>query len=61
MGKLAGQIVTCPWHGMKFDVTTGCFAGRPDTGVASYRAMVVHGKILVALPRDTSMGASRPD
>jgi nitrite reductase (NADH) small subunit len=22
-GKLAGCIVTCPWHGFQFDVTTG--------------------------------------
>ena len=36
MGKLDGTIVTCPVHGMKFDVTTGCFAGTSDLGVASY-------------------------
>ena len=22
-GQLEGQIVTCPWHGWQFDVTTG--------------------------------------
>jgi nitrite reductase/ring-hydroxylating ferredoxin subunit len=22
-GSLAGNIVTCPWHGFQFDVTTG--------------------------------------
>ncbi len=22
-GALCGQIVTCPWHGWQFDVTTG--------------------------------------
>jgi nitrite reductase/ring-hydroxylating ferredoxin subunit len=49
MGKLDGSIVTCPWHGMKFDVTTGCFAGRADNGVVSYRVKVVDGKIMVAL------------
>ena len=27
LGKLNGNTVTCPVHGMKFDVTTGCFAG----------------------------------
>ena len=49
MGKLDGKIVTCPVHGMKFDVTTGCFAGTSDSGVASYPAKVVDGKIMVAL------------
>jgi len=48
-GRLDGTTVTCPWHGMKFDVTTGCFAGRPDNGVASYRVKVVDGKIMVAV------------
>jgi 3-phenylpropionate/trans-cinnamate dioxygenase ferredoxin subunit len=33
MGKLDGAIVTCPVHGMKFDVATGCFAGTSDFGV----------------------------
>ena len=49
MGKLDGKIVTCPVHGMKFDVTTGCFAGTSDFGVASFPAKVVDGKILVAV------------
>jgi nitrite reductase/ring-hydroxylating ferredoxin subunit len=49
MGKLDGRIVTCPVHGMKFDVTTGCFAGTSDFGVASFPAKVVDGGIVVAL------------
>jgi 3-phenylpropionate/trans-cinnamate dioxygenase ferredoxin component len=49
MGKLDGKIVICPVHGMKFDVTTGCFAGSSDFGVASYPVEVVDGKIMVAV------------
>lgn len=49
MGKLDGRIVTCPVHGMKFDVTTGCFAGTADYGVASFPAKVVDGEIVVAV------------
>ena len=49
MGKLGGGIVTCPLHGMKIDVTTGCFAGTSDKGVVTYPVKVVEGKILVAL------------
>ena len=41
LGKLNGRIATCPAHGMKFDVTTGCFAGTSDFGVASFPAKVV--------------------
>lgn len=49
LGKLNGTTVTCPVHGMKFDVTTGCFAGTSDIGVASYPVTVVDGKILVSV------------
>jgi nitrite reductase/ring-hydroxylating ferredoxin subunit len=49
MGRLEGSIVTCPMHGMKFDVATGCFAGTPDSGVDSYPVKVVDGKVMVGL------------
>jgi nitrite reductase/ring-hydroxylating ferredoxin subunit len=49
MGKLDGRTVTCPVHGMKFDVTNGCFSGTSDFGVASYPAKVVDGKIMAAV------------
>jgi 3-phenylpropionate/trans-cinnamate dioxygenase ferredoxin component len=47
MGKLDGKVVICPVHGMKFDVTTGCFAGTTHPGVASYPVNVADGKIMV--------------
>jgi len=49
LGKLDGKIVTCPVHGMKFDVTTGFFSGTSDPGVATYPVQVVDGKIMVAV------------
>ncbi len=48
-GKLNGSIVTCPVHGMKFDVTTGCFAGTSDFGVATYAVKVVDGRFMAAV------------
>ncbi len=56
MGKLDGKIVICPVHGMKFDVTNGCFAGTPHFGVASFPAKVVDGEILVAVPSKERTG-----
>ena len=47
--KLDGTIVTCRAHGMKFDVTTGCFAGTSDTGVTAHQVKIVDGKVLVAV------------
>jgi 3-phenylpropionate/trans-cinnamate dioxygenase ferredoxin subunit len=49
MGRLDGMIVTCPVHGMKFDVATGCFAGTSGFGVASYPVKAVDGKIMAAV------------
>lgn len=28
-GELSGNVVTCPWHGGQFDVTTGKVVGPP--------------------------------
>ena len=28
-GELSGKVVTCPWHGSQFDVTTGQVVGPP--------------------------------
>ena len=59
-----GTIVTCRAHGMKFDITTGCFAGGSDFGVASYPVKVVDGKIMVALdvsPPATATGDGADD
>ena len=37
-GFLDGTTVTCPWHGAKFDVTTGNNLSPPaPTGVPSYK------------------------
>jgi nitrite reductase/ring-hydroxylating ferredoxin subunit len=48
VGKLNGKIVTCPAHGLKYDVTTGQVT-TGGLGVASYAAKIVDGKILIAL------------
>jgi len=35
-GPLTGKIVTCPWHGWGYDVTTGKNALNPAVGVQCY-------------------------
>lgn len=40
-GKVNGSIVTCPWHGSKFDVKNGALKGPPAMkGVKSYKVVV---------------------
>lgn len=36
-GPLEGEVVTCPWHGSRFNVKTGAVLGPPATrGVKSF-------------------------
>ncbi|HVS75000.1 MAG TPA: Rieske (2Fe-2S) protein [Candidatus Acidoferrales bacterium] len=35
-GVLEGNIVTCPWHGWEYDVTTGKVVRNPAVGVDCY-------------------------
>lgn len=48
-GALRGAEVTCPWHGARFDVTTGEVRGPPaPRAVRSYAVKVEGGRVLVA-------------
>ena len=35
-GPLEGKIVTCPWHGWQYDMTTGKVVQNPAVGVDCY-------------------------
>jgi len=49
-GALVGNVVTCPWHGAHFDVTTGAVLGPPaPQGVISHRVTVEGDSIFVEL------------
>lgn len=53
-GELDGTIVTCPWHGAQFDVTTGQVVGPPaERSVAAYKVVLDGEDIRV----DVSQGA----
>ncbi|MBW8057571.1 MAG: non-heme iron oxygenase ferredoxin subunit [candidate division NC10 bacterium] len=40
-GPVEGEVVTCPWHGSKFNVTSGDVLTPPaGNGVSSYRVRV---------------------
>jgi nitrite reductase/ring-hydroxylating ferredoxin subunit len=45
-GELDGTTVTCPWHGWRYDVTTGkCLAPNPAMGVQSFPVQVVGDEV----------------
>jgi nitrite reductase/ring-hydroxylating ferredoxin subunit len=48
-GVLEGNVVTCPWHGWEYDVTTGKVAQNPTAGVACYAVEVRGDDIFVSV------------
>ena len=48
-GELDGCVVTCPWHGWTYDVTTGVSPDDPDAAVDSYPVRVDDEAVLVAV------------
>ena len=48
-GNLRRSVVTCPWHGWQFDVTTGTLVQDPSMSVARHEARVVGDEIQVRL------------
>ena len=46
-GALQGSVVTCPWHGWSFDVTTGKVSHNQAAGVACFLVEVRDGEVFV--------------
>lgn len=44
-----GEILTCPWHGFEFDITTGRCLSTPGLRVRQYPVTVEDGQIWVTL------------
>ncbi|HEY6353025.1 MAG TPA: Rieske 2Fe-2S domain-containing protein [Burkholderiaceae bacterium] len=47
-GKLQGTHITCPVHGLKFNVDNVCPAGAPTLEVKKYPLQVVAGMVMLA-------------
>jgi nitrite reductase/ring-hydroxylating ferredoxin subunit len=46
-GTLCGQVVTCPWHGFQFDVTTGQHQTSKSLVHPTFPVKIENGEILV--------------
>ena len=50
-GEVEGTVVTCPWHGATFDVTTGAVVGPPASeGVACYKVEIDGNDVKIEVP-----------
>jgi nitrite reductase (NADH) small subunit len=48
-GDLEGSVVTCPWHGWQYDVTTGACVTNPAAKVDRYEVKVEGTDVKVLL------------
>lgn len=48
-GRLNGCVVTCPWHGWQFDVTTGQHRLNPKYSHPRYDARIVGDEIQIEI------------
>jgi 3-phenylpropionate/trans-cinnamate dioxygenase ferredoxin subunit len=46
-GKLDGNMLSCPAHGLRFDLTTGCTPGAHPLCLTSFPVREVEGRLLV--------------
>jgi len=46
-GDLEDTIVTCPWHGFQYDVTTGRNVFDPEVGLETFDVRVSNGDVLI--------------
>lgn len=46
-GMLDGDVVTCPWHGWRFNVQTGKCSNVPTVSIKTYEVKIEAGDIYV--------------
>ena len=50
-GKVEGNVVTCPWHGSRFDIRTGEVVGPPARrSVVTYPVKIQDQMVFVEIP-----------
>ena len=50
-GELDGEVLTCPWHGAQFNITTGeVLRGPARRAIATYAVKVEDNAVFVSVP-----------
>ncbi len=58
-GEVSGDMVTCPWHGWRFNACSGCSLDPPGNDVRKYETKVEDGCIYLR-PLNSANGAASP-
>ena len=51
-GRLDGNVLQCPAHGLRFDLTTGCMPGAGGLCLKTYAIQETDGHIVIELDDD---------
>jgi nitrite reductase/ring-hydroxylating ferredoxin subunit len=46
---LEGRVISCPWHGIEFDVTTGAALANPKLKMRQYSLLIVDNEVRLRL------------
>lgn len=57
-GALDGEVVTCPWHQWKFDVSSGACVHSTQVRLRTYPSVVREGVVWVDLSREHAEDAA---
>ena len=48
----AGEILSCPWHGLEFDIRTGKSLASPRLWVRPYRVLIRDNRVVISTSRE---------
>lgn len=48
-GELEGEIITCPWHGWQYNVTTGENTSDPNLKIESFEVKIEEDNVQVKI------------
>lgn len=51
LGELAGDVLTCPWHGFQYDLRTGICLADTSAELDSYPVTVEDGAVFIHVPQ----------
>lgn len=59
-GQLEGCVLSCPAHGLRFDVRTGCMPGAGGLSLTTFPVRAIDGKLFVSLEVSATSPAQPP-
>jgi nitrite reductase/ring-hydroxylating ferredoxin subunit len=60
-GSLAGDVLTCPWHGFQYNVTNGQLLVDPAAHLDTYALFIENGAVVLQIPdRTAPLAAAAP-